>query len=403
MRFSQWFSQVKADPETEACPKRPALGHSGWPIVLLAAPAGVATWSGWVGLGKLTGFGKVAPLPGIADGWEIDTSILLPIGVEAYGAYALGKWLTSTDLSESTKKFAKWSALGALTLGMFGQVAYHLLTVQGVTPQNTPWWLVAAVACLPVLVLGLGSALHHAIARDKARAESGGEDDGADAEERREEAVGLGAAGGDRGADREAAAAGRGDGERSGEPVGVGGGVGDDVRRAPGESLISEGAEADERPVRRPVEVNRFAGMSKAEVVTTLLGELGVDGDRWRAAAAAGEQSELAAGIKRLVPQVVARAADAGFGLDRSYGYDVVRRELRRLRAQLEELEADQDDEVDREGADERPVERAGGEQVPEPVEDDDQDQDDDARVAEAEAVESPVPGKQLVPVGGER
>ena len=41
-----------------------------WPLVLIASPAAVAIWSGWVGLGGLCGFGPIHPLPGIADGFR---------------------------------------------------------------------------------------------------------------------------------------------------------------------------------------------------------------------------------------------------------------------------------------------------------------------------------------------
>src|SRR5262249_49857683 len=44
-----------------------------WPLLLLAAPAFVAVWSGWVGLGSLAGFGMVHPLPGIADQFSINS------------------------------------------------------------------------------------------------------------------------------------------------------------------------------------------------------------------------------------------------------------------------------------------------------------------------------------------
>jgi hypothetical protein len=33
--------------------------------LILALPAAVAVWSGWVGIGQMTGFGQVHPLPGI--------------------------------------------------------------------------------------------------------------------------------------------------------------------------------------------------------------------------------------------------------------------------------------------------------------------------------------------------
>ena len=93
-----------------------------WPLFLIAAPAAVAVWSGWVGLGTLCGFGIVHPLPGIVPGFQLDTAITLPIGVEAYGAYALGAWLRPR-VPGTARKFARSSAIGALLLGMLGQVA----------------------------------------------------------------------------------------------------------------------------------------------------------------------------------------------------------------------------------------------------------------------------------------
>ncbi|MFC4535678.1 hypothetical protein [Sphaerisporangium dianthi] len=134
-----------------------------WPLLLLALPAGVATWSGWVGLGELTGFGPVKPLPGIAD-LTINTAVTLPIGVEAYAAYALHAWLSDGEVSPATRAFAKWSALGSLLLGMLGQVGYHLLATSG--QSSAPWQVTTVVSCLPVLVLGMGAALGHMLARD---------------------------------------------------------------------------------------------------------------------------------------------------------------------------------------------------------------------------------------------
>ena len=49
--------------------------------------------------------------------------------MEAYGAYALGTWLSSgTRTSARTRRYAMWSAIGSLLLGMAGQVAYHLMS-----------------------------------------------------------------------------------------------------------------------------------------------------------------------------------------------------------------------------------------------------------------------------------
>ncbi|AEB46864.1 hypothetical protein [Micromonospora maris] len=147
---------------TDAVPTDPKGNRRAvaWPVILLALPAFVAIWSGWVGLGGLTGFGVVHPLPGIADGFSINSAITLPIGVETYGAYALYIWL-SGRVPEPARRFAKWSALGSLAVGALGQVAYHLLVAAGVT--SAPWWITTAVACLPVAVLGMGAALAHLV------------------------------------------------------------------------------------------------------------------------------------------------------------------------------------------------------------------------------------------------
>ena len=129
-----------------------------WPLLLIAAPAAVAVWSGWVGLGTLCGFGIVHPLPGIIGGFRLDTAITLPVGVEAYGAYALGAWLTP-GTAPTARTFARRSALGALALGMAGQVIYHLLAAAHA--HAAPWPVVMLVSCLPVLTLGFGAALTH--------------------------------------------------------------------------------------------------------------------------------------------------------------------------------------------------------------------------------------------------
>jgi hypothetical protein len=131
-------------------------GVRRWPLFLIAAPAAVAIWSGWVGLGELCGFGPVRLLPGIS-GLTINTAITLPIGVEAYAAYALGAWM-SPDSPPRARRFARWSALGALAYGMAGQIIYHLLAAAHATAAP---WPVVVVSCMPVAVLGLAAALTH--------------------------------------------------------------------------------------------------------------------------------------------------------------------------------------------------------------------------------------------------
>ncbi|GAA1586827.1 ABC transporter permease [Actinoplanes couchii] len=148
-------------PEKEPEPKRrrPVV----WPVLILCLPAFVAIWGGWVEMGKLTGFGMVTLLPGIAD-FQINTAITLPIGVETYAAYALYAWLSGLATGEA-RAFAKWSALASLLLGGLGQVAYHLMAAAGWT--TAPWQITAAVSCIPVAVLGMGAALAHLMHKSK--------------------------------------------------------------------------------------------------------------------------------------------------------------------------------------------------------------------------------------------
>src|SRR5580692_6394624 len=73
---------------------RPGRTVRSWPLLVLAAPAAAEVWSGWAGIAQKTGFGLVSPLPGIWPSLHLDTSITLPVGVEAYAAYALRAWLS---------------------------------------------------------------------------------------------------------------------------------------------------------------------------------------------------------------------------------------------------------------------------------------------------------------------
>src|SRR6185437_7759699 len=126
-----------------------------WPLYLIASPAAVAIWAGWVTLGELCGFGLVTPLPGILPGFRLNTAITLPVGIEAYGAYALAAAL-SPGTPGRARGFAWRSALGALALGMLGQVISHLLAAAHAT--RAPWPVVVLVSCLPVATLGFAAA-----------------------------------------------------------------------------------------------------------------------------------------------------------------------------------------------------------------------------------------------------
>ena len=131
-----------------------------WPLWVIGASAFVAIWGGWVGLGELAGFGPIQLLPGINDTFVLNTAITLPLGVEAYAAFALRAWLSPRlGTSTTARRFARASAIGALTLGAAGQIAFHLMAAAGIT--SAPWQITAFVSCLPVVVLGFASALAH--------------------------------------------------------------------------------------------------------------------------------------------------------------------------------------------------------------------------------------------------
>jgi hypothetical protein len=156
---------AEAAADRSAAVRARAKTVRSWPLLVLAAPAAAEVWTGWVGIAQKTGFGLVSPLPGIWPSLHLDTSITLPIGVEAYAAYALRAWLTDEHaVSGRTRRFAKWSAIFSFALGMAGQVAYHLLAQAGAA--RAPWPVTMIVSCLPVLVLAMGTTLAHMLRAD---------------------------------------------------------------------------------------------------------------------------------------------------------------------------------------------------------------------------------------------
>jgi hypothetical protein len=153
------------DADRSPATAKPGRSVRSWPLLVLAAPAAAEVWAGWVGIAQKTGFGLVRPLPGIWPSLHLDTAITLPIGVEAYAAYALRAWLARDQpISDRTRRFAKRSAISSFALGMAGQVAYHLMAQAEAT--RAPWAVTTAVSCLPVLVLAMATALAHMLRAD---------------------------------------------------------------------------------------------------------------------------------------------------------------------------------------------------------------------------------------------
>lgn len=130
-----------------------------WPLLVIAAPAAITVWSGWVQLGELCGFGVVHPLPGIDDQFHLNTAITLPIGVEAFGAYAIRVWLRPGAPARA-RRFAMWALLGSLLLGGGSQATYHLIAASR-NPHAAPAPVIVWVSVLAVLLLGMAATLVH--------------------------------------------------------------------------------------------------------------------------------------------------------------------------------------------------------------------------------------------------
>src|SRR5690606_16291835 len=155
-----------ADPRSGDGPDRKPWGLI-IAILAISLSALPAVWGGWVGLGRMVGFGKVNLLPGfVADGgWAtIDLAITLPIGIEAYAASAL--YVAVAGLVRGGSRWFAGSSAGlSLALGAFGQAAYHVLDAQGRTVA--PEWIVVFVSVLPVVVLGMAGVLLHLVLEER--------------------------------------------------------------------------------------------------------------------------------------------------------------------------------------------------------------------------------------------
>src|SRR5690554_2061863 len=155
-----------ADPRSGDGPDRKPWGLI-IAILAISLSAFTAVWGGWVGLGRMVGFGKVNLLPGfVADGgWAtIDLAITLPIGIEAYAASAL--YVAVAGLVRGGSRWFAGSSAGlSLALGAFGQAAYHVLDAQGRTVA--PEWIVVFVSVLPVVVLGMAGVLLHLVLEER--------------------------------------------------------------------------------------------------------------------------------------------------------------------------------------------------------------------------------------------
>ena len=140
-----------------------------WVLFAIAFPAAVEVWASWIGIGSRSGF-PVIRLPfGLL---TFSSGFSLAVGMEAYWGYALYVWLVAAA-GERSRKFAMRSAIGAFTLSLLGQIAYHLMLAENMA--RPPVIVVVFVAALPVTLLGFTAFLVHLIHADCADADEAAE------------------------------------------------------------------------------------------------------------------------------------------------------------------------------------------------------------------------------------
>ena len=144
-----------------------------WPLLVLALPAAVAVWSGWVGIGQMTGFGQVTSCqesgtPCISTPPSPCRSASKPTPPTHCGPgcppalRSLPGPAGSPAGQRSDPSCSAWPGRSPTTSSR--------RPVLRMRPGIT-----TAVSCLPVLVLGMGAALAHLLRADSHRTNLGGQ------------------------------------------------------------------------------------------------------------------------------------------------------------------------------------------------------------------------------------
>ena len=135
-------------------------------MTIAAASAAVASFSGLYGLAVLAG-------------WPVRLAWLLPLTLDAYAMTSARVWLAASTRSSAARRFARANALGAISMSIAGNAAYHAVQTGLLTVS---WPIVVLVGAVPAAVLGLTAHLHALRGRteeerqDEVRTESGTED-----------------------------------------------------------------------------------------------------------------------------------------------------------------------------------------------------------------------------------
>jgi hypothetical protein len=113
-------------------------------MTIAAASAAVASFSGLYGLAVLAG-------------WPVRLAWLLPLTLDAYAMTSARVWLGASTRSSVARRFARANALGAISMSIAGNAAYHAVQTGLLTVS---WPIVVLVGAVPAAVLGLTAHLH---------------------------------------------------------------------------------------------------------------------------------------------------------------------------------------------------------------------------------------------------
>ena len=149
---------VKTDFETQDL-DRPASAMD-WVIGLAAASM---SWAAWTGLAEKCGHTQTLSL-GFA---TLHLSWLTALMIDIYAMRAFRSWLRSGSwVSESTRRYAMWSTLVAVGVGIGGNIAYHVLETLKI--ETAPVWVTVLVSGLAPIALGAIGHLRALERRDRA-------------------------------------------------------------------------------------------------------------------------------------------------------------------------------------------------------------------------------------------
>ncbi|MFF5004762.1 DUF2637 domain-containing protein [Streptomyces phaeochromogenes] len=129
-------------------------------MLAVAVAAAVLSFSALAGLAELAGVsGEVL---GFKLAW------LLPIAIDAYAVTATRVWLRNIG-TERVTQYARSNAVGAISLSVAGNGAYHFFTSTGMTSlanMSGGWLVVVTVSAVPPAILGLVGHLHALVAAE---------------------------------------------------------------------------------------------------------------------------------------------------------------------------------------------------------------------------------------------